>query len=84
MNYASRGFWERYSRLTPRTRELADKCYRLFEQDARHSSLQFKRVGRFWSVRISEGYRAVGIDVDSGILWIWIGTHREYEKFIRS
>jgi len=28
-------------------------------------------------------YRALGIDVDDGILWIWIGNHGEYDQLIR-
>ena len=84
MNHASRAFWESYAKLPASVRVLADKRFELFEQDPRHPSLQFKKVGRYWSARISQGYRAVGIDVDDGILWIWIGSHRDYERFIRS
>ena len=84
MNHASRAFWESYAKLPASVRVLADKSFELFEQDPRHPSLQFKKVGRYWSARISQGYRAVGIDVDDGILWIWIGSHRDYERFIRS
>jgi hypothetical protein len=84
MNQASRKFWEQYGKLPPDIRRIADDRYRLFENDARHPSLQLKRVGRFWSVRLGAGYRAVGVDVADGILWIWIGPHDAYEAFIRS
>ena len=84
MNHASRAFWESYAKLPASVRVLADKRFELFEQDPRHPSLQFKKVGRYWSARISQGYRAVSTDVDDGILWIWIGSHRDYERFIRS
>jgi hypothetical protein len=33
-------------------RELADKNYALLKQDAQHPSLRFKKVGKFWSVRV--------------------------------
>ncbi len=56
----------------------------MLKVDPRHSSLHLKKVGRFWSVRAGHGYRATGVDVDDGILWIWIGTHDEYERVIRS
>jgi hypothetical protein len=37
---------------------LADRCYELLRQDPHHSSLHFKKVGRFWSVRVGLHYRA--------------------------
>jgi len=27
-------------------------------------------------------HRALGIEVDDGIMWIWIGTHAEYDKIV--
>ena len=84
MNHASRAFWEKYRALPPHVRALADKNYRLIEANPRHPSLQFKKVGRFWSARIGIAYRAVGVAVEDGVLWIWIGPHDEYEVIIRS
>ncbi|MEJ0043848.1 MAG: hypothetical protein WDM81_17265 [Rhizomicrobium sp.] len=84
MNHASRKFWEHYSSLPPDVRKVADERYRLFENDPRHPSVRLKRVGRYWVVRLGAGYRAVGVDVDDGILWIWIGPHDAYESRIRS
>jgi hypothetical protein len=84
MNHTSRKFWAQYNTLPGDVRALADKNYRLLEESPRHPSLQLKRVGHYWSVRVSENFRAVGVDVDDGILWIWIGPHRDYERFIQS
>lgn len=84
MNHASRKFWDLYAKLPPEIRKVADERFRLFENDPRHGSLQLKRVGRYWSVRLGAGYRAVGVDADDGILWIWIGPHDAYMAFIRS
>ena len=84
MNHASREFWEHYDQLAPDIRSVADERFRLFQNDPRHPSLKFKRVGRYWAVRLGGGYRAVGVDVDDGILWIWIGPHDPYKAFIRS
>jgi len=44
--------------------------------------LHFKKIGKYWSVRASLEYRALGIDVEDGILWFWIGTHPKYERLI--
>ena len=81
-HFASGKFWELYSALPKDVRELADKNYKLLRDDPRHPSLHFKRIGKFWSVRVGINHRALGADVDSGILWIWIGTHTEYDKLV--
>jgi hypothetical protein len=51
-HYASPKFWEEYRQLPEQVRVLADKNYTLLKQDPRHPSLQFKKIGRFWSVRL--------------------------------
>jgi len=33
-------------------------------------------------VRVGAHYRALGIDVEGGVQWIWIGTHAEYDNII--
>jgi hypothetical protein len=33
-------------------------------------------------VRIGAHYRALGLDVEGGVYWIWIGTHADYDKLI--
>jgi len=39
--------------------------------------LQFKKIGRYWSVRVGLRYRALAADVDGGYLWFWIGSHAD-------
>ena len=63
-------------------REVADKNYELLRTNPRHPSLHFKRVGDLWSVRAGIHHRALGMEVPDGIMWIWIGTHGEYDKLI--
>ena len=81
--HASGEFWKRYDALPEAVREAADKSYDFLRQDRRHPSLHFKRIGHFWSVRVGLRFRALGIDVEDGILWIWIGSHAEYDQMIR-
>jgi len=85
-HFASTAFWRAYVRLPDTVRTLADrtKNYALLKQDPKHPSLPFKQVGRFWSVRIGVHYRALGIDVDEGVLWFWIGSHADYDRLIGS
>jgi hypothetical protein len=80
---ATHRFWERYDELPDGVRALADKSFQLLKADSRHPSLHLKRIGEFWSVRVTDQYRAIGIPAPDGIAWIWIGTHREYERRIR-
>ena len=81
-HHAAPSFWARYHALPRNTRELADKCFALLKEDRTHPSLQLKRIGRFLSVRIGLHYRALGVEADDGILWIWIGTHADYDKLV--
>lgn len=81
---ASSKFWDAYEELPEAVRELADKSYVLLKSDSRHPSLHFKKIGRLWSVRVGEKYRALGVDQEpDGILWFWIGTHAAYDTLIR-
>lgn len=75
---ASNEFWLAYNKLPPKVRALADKNFALLKENPQHPSLHFKKVGRFWSVRIGLHYRALATEVDGGIRWHWIGSHSEY------
>jgi hypothetical protein len=81
-HHASTRFWRCYDALPERIRELADKSFDLLKADSNHPSLHFKRVGRFRAVRIGLHYRALGVDIDDGILWFWIGTHADYDALV--
>jgi hypothetical protein len=61
---ASTAFWEANRGLPDHIRTLADKNYSLLKENPKHPSLQLKKVGRFWSVRVGANYRALAIDVD--------------------
>lgn len=75
-------FWRSYEALPPDVQKIADKNFELLKQDPRHPSLQFKRIGRFWSVRAGIGYRALAIQEGTTIAWFWIGDHDEYDRII--
>jgi hypothetical protein len=81
-HFASERFWSLYGALPPEVRALADRNYSLLKSDPQHPSLRFKRIGKLWSVRVGLHYRALGFDVEKGVLWFWIGTHAEYDKLV--
>ena len=74
-HYVSPKFWALYRALPTDVRDLADKNYELLRSDSRHSSLHFKKVGELWSVRVGAHYRALAVEVEGGMDWLWVGTH---------
>ncbi len=75
-------FWRRYRRLPESVRELAAKNFQLLKTDPRHPSLQFKKVGGFWSARVGLAHRALAVEDGGDYTWVWIGSHDEYEGMI--
>jgi len=46
--------------------------------------MQFKPVaGSVWSVRIGDHYRAIAQKDTDLVVWFWIGSHEDYNKFVR-
>ena len=76
-------FWDGYWRLPERVRKIADEQYRLWGENPNHPSLRFKNVARFWSARVTRGYRALGVMDGDSIIWFFIGSHSEYERLIK-
>ena len=75
-------FWEVYALLPEPAKQAARKAFSLWRASPFHPSLHFKRIGRLWSVRVGDHYRALGTDVEGGVCWLWIGTHAEYDKLV--
>jgi hypothetical protein len=80
---AGRRFWREFAELSPEMQKIARENYELLKSTPKHPSLHFKRVGRFWSVRVGSSHRALGIDSPGGIVWVWIGPHEEYLRLIK-
>jgi hypothetical protein len=70
------------AKLPENIRALADKNYALLKENPRHPSLQLKKLGGFWSVRVGSRYRALAVEVDAGLLWFWIGSHTDYDAIV--
>jgi hypothetical protein len=80
---ATKRFWDEYAVLPAKIRLRADKAFHLLKADPSHPSLQFKKVGLFWSARIDIHHRALAYPRDDGFVWVWIGSHKEYERLIK-
>ena len=77
-------FWVQYRQLSNDVRQGARKAYRLWANNPFHPSLHFKCINSqedIWSVRVTRGYRALGILDGDTVTWFWIGSHDDYERF---
>lgn len=77
-------FWEAYEPLDQEIKRRAQKAYQLWAQNSFHPSLHFKCINSeegIWSVRITLGYRALGILENDTVTWFWIGKHDDYERY---
>ncbi len=76
-------FWETYQHLPERAKQAARKSFYLWRDSPFHPSLHFKCVNqeeRIWSVRLTIGYRALGIMEGDTVVWFWVGSHDNYER----
>ena len=85
-SFTRRSFWDAYRLLPNHVKQHAKNAYILFQGNPNHPSLNFKRVVRrhpVYSVRVSAGYRALGVMEQNDIIWFWIGSHQEYDRLLR-
>ena len=62
--------------------QAARRAYKLFAADPFHNSLRFKKLAghpNLWSVRVTLDVRAVGQREGETIIWVWIGSHKEFD-----
>ncbi|MES2309813.1 MAG: hypothetical protein V4507_13230 [Verrucomicrobiota bacterium] len=77
-------FWTSFEAIPQSIRKTAAKQFRFWRENQSHPSLQFKKVGLFWSARVNDDYRALCYFKNETYYWFWIGKHSEYEKILRS
>jgi hypothetical protein len=82
MHRTTARFWACFHALPEQVQQLARKNYNLLRENPRHPSLRFKKVGKLWSARVGGNHRALAIEDDDGYVWVWIGTHEEYDRLI--
>ena len=77
-------FWLRFRRLPQVVQNRVDKSFELLRDNPRHPSLHFKKIGAFWSVRVDIAYRALAVQEGEDFIWVWIGSHDEYERMVQT
>lgn len=75
-------FWERFYALPEPTQRLARKNFELLKVNPNHPSLHFKKVGQYWSARVGLSHRALAVEDGADFIWVWIGSHDEYDRLI--
>jgi hypothetical protein len=83
MHRTTERFWRCFAKLPEAVQELANRNFQTLKADPKHPSLHFKKVGTFWSARIGLDHRAIAVEDGPDFIWVWIGTHDEYERMIR-
>lgn len=76
-------FWKSYKSFEQNIRIRAKKGFKLSVQNPYHPSLKFKCINskeKIWSVRVTLGYRAIGIFDRDTVTWFWIGSHEKYQR----
>ena len=81
-HHATASFWGLYEKLSKSIQQLAREKFEVLKTNPRHPSLHLKKVDQYWSVRVGIKYRALGVEIDEGVLWFWIGTHAAYDKMV--
>jgi hypothetical protein len=77
-------FWKAYAKLSAEMKGKVQKAYRLWQNNPTHPSLHLKKVGRnLWSVRLSDGFRSLALKKGDDYYWFWVGSHDEYESFLK-
>jgi hypothetical protein len=82
----TRSFWEHFARLPEPVQRQAARAFGLWRQDPAHPSLAFKSIHAtepIYSVRVSRGYRALGLRERDLVTWFWIGSHADNERVLR-
>ena len=76
-------FWQLYRTLPPEIQRATRKAHAIFLENPAHAGLRLERLKsdpRAWSVRITRDYRAVALRSGDDWLWVWIGTHKEFDR----
>ena len=75
-----------FSALPDAVKSQTRKAYRLWRRNPSHPGLHFKRVHSrepLYSVRVSKGWRVLGLLSDDTMHWFWVGTHADYDHLLK-
>lgn len=76
-------FKKAFTKLPKNIQSKVRKNAELLKENTSHPSLNYKKLGKLYSVRITMYYRMLGYIEEGDIIWFWVGGHDEYEKLIK-
>jgi hypothetical protein len=85
-SHVTAAFRRRFQELPADVQRRARGSYLIWRENPGHPGVQFKRVHPrlpIYSVRIGIDWRAVGLRQGDTIIWFWIGSHAEYDRFLK-
>ena len=83
MHRTTNRFRKSFENLPEPVKNMSKTNFNLLEANPSYPSLHFKKVGKLWSVRAGLNYRALAAEDGDDFIWVWIGTHDEYERMLR-
>ncbi len=83
MHRTTTRFWSCFDKLPVVIQKTARKNFELIKNNPKHPSLHFKQIGGFWSARVGTHYRALAMEDGKNFIWVWIGTHEQYDRLIK-
>lgn len=87
LSTTTEGFRKAYAKLPESIKKAAKKNYSVWQNNPGHKSLKYKKISKtkeIYSIRISKGWRALGLKNKETMIWFWVGSHNEYDKLIKS
>jgi len=75
-------FWKCFEELPEPIQKISKQRFQLLKMNPWHPSFHFKKVGKFWSARVGANHRTLAVKDEEDFIWVWIGTHDEYERMI--
>jgi hypothetical protein len=85
ISHTNKQFRKLLRQLPRSVQKQARQSYLTWMRDPWHPGLHFKQIHPtepIYSVRISLGWRAVGVRSGDTVIWYWIGSHGDYDKLI--
>lgn len=79
---ATSRFWKGFAKLPSDVQATARASFETLKADPNHPALRFKKAGNVWSARVGLHFRAIAEEDEDGYVWLWIGTHSEYDKLL--
>ncbi len=83
MHQTTNRFWKCLEKLPESVQDTSKQSFQLLKANPWYPSLHFKKVGKFWSARAGINHRALAIEDGEDYIWVWIGSHSEYERMLK-